>query len=175
MNLQNTFPLLNFPPFPGSRSSDSFFDERRRREVEIPIQKFELLITTPVEAKSKENLILSWETLSIIGENGRLRFDEFKGYPDGWYGGQGRKLLKGSVANFERFIKRVPELKRVRPSVFLTLDGNISLGWEDSAGKSFEVEFFPDKVEYFIEKLNEESTFGLARIHDLADKIRGLI
>ena len=183
MNPQNSTIISDFFSFFHRGTSG---EDRFHKKLDLPLitpeQGFESLVTKPFEVRpnearkeKKENPVLSREALLIIGENGRQRFDEFKIYPPGWYGGKGKEISKWSVANFERFVKRLPELKQVRPSIFLTLDGNIALGWEDDGGKSFEIEFFPDKVEYFIEKLNEESTVGLAKIHDLADRIRGLI
>lgn len=174
MNLQNAFPQPSVFPFPNRNSGEELFEKKENFQAFVPEQQFELLGAELVEARSKENLILSWEVLSVIGENGKNRFEAFKRYPSGWYGGKGTEISKYSVANFERFVKRLPELKLVRPSVFLTLDGNIALGWEDFEGKSCEIEFFPDKVEYFIESLNEESSVGLVNIFDLAKKIRGL-
>lgn len=174
MNLQHTFPQTR--PFPFSTRSwiSDFFENKENTKASVPEQQTEQLSFDHEISRLKEDLILSWEALSILGENGRQRFDEFKRYPDGWYGGQGRKISKWSLANFERFVRRVPELKLVHPSIFMTLDGNIALGWEDANGKSCEVEFFPDKVEYFIESLNEESSVGLAGTFDLAEKFRGL-
>ena len=69
----------------------------------------------------------------------------------------------------------MPELKPFHPSLFLTLKGNLSLGWEDKNGQSIEVEFYPDKAEYFIESLNEESAVKLSNIFELTEKLRKLL
>ncbi len=138
----------------------------------IPKQERELLEVEVVEPKQKENFILSREATAIIGENGKRRFEEFRTYPNGWYGGKGKKISKWSILNFERFVKEIPELKLFRPSLFLTLEGNLSLGWKDKNEQSIEIEFYPDKIEYFIETLDEEASIHLANIFWLTEKIR---
>lgn len=171
MNLQSTGRLSDFFSigFGGSKVEKLF----ENRKDNIPNQERELL--EAVEPKQKGNFILSREAIAIIGENGRRRFEEFRKYPNGWYGGKGKKISKWSVLNFERFVKEIPELKLFRPSLFLTLEGNLSLGWDDKSGEDIEVEFYPDKFEYFIEKLNEESTIALADIFQFTEKIRNLL
>jgi hypothetical protein len=136
------------------------------------MQEFE---TKVVEPKRKGTFILSRVAIAIIGENGKRRFEEFRKYPNGWYGGKGKKISKLSVLNFERFVKEFPELKSFQPSLFFTLEGNLELGWEDKNGQSIEVEFYPDKVEYFIESLNEENSVVLAYFFQFTEKIRELL
>ena len=136
------------------------------------MQEFEV---KSVEPKWKRNFILSREAIAVIGENGKRRFEEFRAYPNGWYGGKGKRISKWSVLNFERFVKEIPELKSAHPSLFLTLEGNLSLGWNDKHGQSIEIEFYPDKIEYFIEKSDEESSIHLADIFGLTEKIRTIL
>jgi len=173
MNLQSTGRLSNFFSFGfgGSNVKKSFEEPKDK----IPDQERELLEDEAVEPKQKENFILSREAIAIIGENGKRRFEEFRRYPNGWYGGKGKKISKWSVLNFERFVKDIPELKLFRPGLFLTLEGNLSLGWEDRNGQSIEIEFYPDKIEYFIEKFNEESSIHLGNIFRLTEKIRTIL
>ena len=136
------------------------------------MQEFEVKV---VEPKRRGNFTLSREAIAIIGENGKRRFEEFRKYQNGWYGGKGKKISKWSVLNFERFVKEIPELKLFHPSLFLTLEGNLSLGWEDKNGQSVEIEFYPDKIEYFIERLDEESSITLANIFQFTEKIKNLL
>ena len=56
------------------------------------MQEFEIKV---VEPKRKGNFILSREAIAIIGENGKRRFEEFRKYPNGWYGGKGKKYPNG--------------------------------------------------------------------------------
>ncbi|MFN0139364.1 MAG: hypothetical protein ACKVQW_04665 [Pyrinomonadaceae bacterium] len=165
--MDTIIPLAPFDYFSllsSGRQREDFAHEQPSLESSIPVQPLNL-----------NDLVLSPETNFIIGSNARHRIDEFSRYPFGWYGGKGKKLSKWSVANFDTFVKCLPELKRVNPSVFLTLEGNLALGWEDRNGKKCEIEFFPDKVEYFIEVSNEELSVGLIKIFDLADRFRGLL
>lgn len=115
---------------------------------------------------------LSNNSQRIIGENGVRRFEEFKRYAEGWDYGRGRPLSAHSVATLEAFLRQVPELAAQEPSLFLTHDGNLQLGWEDAAGGAVELEFFPDRVEYYIESLQEEDSVGLGDLRRLVDRIR---
>lgn len=174
MNLQTSFLQPN--PFRLTTSSyEDVFPRKRSRYTPIPSQQRIFLMAQSVEPKQKENLSLSSDAIKILGENGKRRFNEFKLYPDCWFGGGGNKISKYSVEVFERFIKKLPELKKFHPSIFLTLDGNISLGFEDKNHKSIEIEFYSGKVEYFIESLDEDTSVGLADTFALAKKIKKLL
>ncbi len=173
MNLQTTAIPANFFLFGFGGSNVEKLVENPKNN--IPKQERELLEVEVVEPKQKENFILSREATAIIGENGKRRFEEFRTYPNGWYGGKGKKISKWSILNFERFVKEIPELKLFRPSLFLTLEGNLSLGWKDKNEQSIEIEFYPDKIEYFIETLDEEASIHLANIFGLTEKIRTIL
>lgn len=173
MSLQATLNQKGFFSFGfGGSNVEKLFENPKDN---IPKQQREALNVQDNELSRKENLILSREAIVIIGENGKRRFDEFKKYPKGWYGGKGKKISDWSVSNFERFINNLPELKQFRPSLFFTLEGNLSLGWKDKNGQSIEIEFYPDKIEYFIEMLDEESSIQITNIFELAEKIRTLL
>lgn len=168
MDVQTTLlPGTNFP-YSNNHSYTDFFENKRSRQTPMPTPQFAI-------PKLKENLFLSSEALLVVGENGKHRFDEFKRHKDGWFGGKGREMSKYSLAVFESFITKIPELKLFHPSLFLTLAGNIELGLEDKSNQSMEIEFYPDKIEYFIESFGEESSIGLAGIFELAAKIRQLL
>lgn len=49
----------------------------------------------------------------------------------------------------------------------MTGDGNLSISWEDREGKIIELEFFPDKIEYYIEIEEDEGV-----INDIVHKLR---
>lgn len=166
MNLLITFTQANSFPFPfgfGNSGAEEFLKSNGEN------------IRRPENSRSEDKPILSKATITVIGENGKNRFNEFKEYQNGWYGGKGKKISKSSVFTFEQFIKSLPELKRANPSIFLSLEGNLSLGWEDKNGLSIEVEFYPDKMEYFIESLDEESEVKLSNLFELTEKIRKLL
>lgn len=176
MNLQATFRQVNLFPFPFDFNRNKT-DENFHSPKDYTNQTQEILEVEISEPKRKiepdrNKLILSREVINIIGENARNRFNEFKTYPNGWYGGKGKEISRRSIFTFEQFIKSLPELRRARPSLFMSLEGNLSLGWKDKNGQSIEVEFYSDKAEYFIESLNEESEIRLSNILELTEKLR---
>jgi len=59
--------------------------------------------------------------------------------------------------------------------LFLTHQGNLQLGWEDVSRNVVELEFFPDRIEYYIELLNEEGSVGLQDQSQLVEKIRSTV
>ena len=119
--------------------------------------------------------VLSESSKRIIGENGLRRFEEFKRYHSGWDYGRGKPLSPRSVTVLNSFLEQLPELAAREPSLFLTHQGNLSLGWEDEHGNVVELEFFPNKVEYYIESLNEEGWVGLEALRQLIDKVKPTI
>lgn len=173
MNLQSTINQTGIFPFGFVNSNAEKLFEKPKDN--IPKQQRKTLEFKDDEVSRKTNLSLSPEATIIIGENGTHRFDEFKTYLSGWYGGKGKKISKWSVFNFERFVKQLPELKLFHPSLFLTIEGNLSLGWKDQYEQSIEIEFHPDKIEYFIEKLDEESVIRLADIFEFTEKIKKIL
>jgi hypothetical protein len=97
----------------------------------------------------------------VIGTEGAKRIQEFKLYEKGWDSGKGERLSSMSVAVAETFLNLYPELSESQPSVFLTRSGNLQLGWEDQDDNPIEVEFFPNKVEYYIGSRDEEGEVQL--------------
>lgn|GEM_PF-6964302 len=114
---------------------------------------------------------LSENSKHIVGENGARRFEEFKQYRPGWDHGRGNPLSPRSITTLESFLRQLPELATLEPSLFLTHEGNLQLGWEDVQGNAIEIEFFPDKVEYYIESINEEGAVDLEALHQLIAKV----
>lgn len=115
---------------------------------------------------------LSENSKRVIGENGVRRFEEFKKYHDGWDYGRGRALSAYSVATLEEFLRQMPELAMAEPSLFLTYNGNLQLGWEDAEGNAVEVEFFPDRIEYYLESRDEEGSVSKQALYHLIQRIR---
>lgn len=118
---------------------------------------------------------LSENSKRVIGANGVQRFEEFKQYHDGWDYGRGKALSAYSVATFEEFLRQIPELAAIEPSLFLTTNGNLQLGWEDAEGNVVEVEFFPDRIEYYIESRNEEGSLSKQALPQLINQVRPTI
>lgn len=115
---------------------------------------------------------LSANSQRIIGEHGVQRFEEFKRYGDGWDYGRGKPLSPRSVATFEAFLRLIPELAAVEPSLFLTTEGNLQLGWEDRERGVVEVDFLPDGVEYYVDITGEEGMVRLAALPEFVERIR---
>jgi hypothetical protein len=119
--------------------------------------------------------VLSEDSKRILGEDGLRRFEEFKHYHLGWDSGHGKPLSSHSVSAFQSFLERWPELADCEPSLFLTHQGNLQLGWKDAHDHIVELEFFRDKIEFYLECLNEEGSVLLDAQQQLVDKIRSII
>lgn len=104
---------------------------------------------------------LSIKSLTIIGDNGLKRFEEFIQYRDGWDFGIGETLSSQSIALLDTFINIYFDCFKTEPSLFLTRAGNLQLGWEDKHEKAIELEFFPNKIEYYIESKEEEGEVNI--------------
>lgn len=103
---------------------------------------------------------LSEKTATILGKNGLERFESFKNYSKGWDSGYGLPLSHKSIAVMEYFISQFSNFHG-EPSLFLTPNGNLQLGWENTHGQIIELEFYPDKIEYYIESLDKEGKINL--------------
>ncbi|HUE82312.1 MAG TPA: hypothetical protein VMM84_09365 [Pyrinomonadaceae bacterium] len=118
---------------------------------------------------------LSEAAVRVLGENGERRFQEFAEYETGWNMGQGKALSIRSVALLERFLHEVPELADCSPSLFLSSEGNLELGWEDDRGNVIEIEFGPDHISYYIESLSEDRSVPLEVLPHFIERIKLLI
>ena len=119
---------------------------------------------------------LNEDIIKTIGENGLQRFEQFKKYNEGWdLGGIGKPLSSHSVATFKLFCKQLTGTLPDEPSLFLTHEGNLQLGWEDKEGNKIEIEFFPNKIEYYIEVLDDEGEVDLTHISQLIDTLKSVV
>ena len=151
--------------------------ERQSDLVDIPQNK-----SSNAESSEKRarplfllRIALSENSKHIVGENGVRRFEEFKSYSDGWDYGRGCALSAGSLRLLNSFLKDLPELVSYEPSLFLTHQGNLQLGWEDLTGDVVELEFFRDRIEYYVEALNEEGSAGVQDRSQLVQMIRSTL
>ena len=110
---------------------------------------------------------------AALGENGYVRFREFREYAAGWNLGRGRPLSTGSAATLELFLAEFSDFD-TRPSLFMTEAGNLELGWEDRTGRRIEIEFFPDRLAYFFESddLGEEGEISVRALSSLLARLR---
>ena len=135
-----------------------FYPEKRKSFTEAcletwikeirPIQKQ----TIPVLANVAK---LSKKAISVLGTNGLRRFEIFRNYEKGWDGKFSFSLSNRSIAVMEYFINQFFDFKK-EPSLFLTRNGNLQLGWENLFGQKVELEFFPGKIEFYVEAAEEE-------------------
>jgi hypothetical protein len=108
--------------------------------------------------------MLSGYAVQIIGEHGLQRFLNFQRYQKGWDFGRGEPLSSCSTGALEYFLNLYSAFDD-EPSLFLTDNGNLSLGWESRDGGAIELEFFPDKIEYYIEKANIEGSILINKLN----------
>jgi hypothetical protein len=113
---------------------------------------------SPVIISSTEGY--SQKLAEIIGQNGISRIESFKRYQEGWNFGVGNPLSLASLGALEYFISQYNSFE-CEPSVFLSDNGNLILGWESVTRGSIELEFWQEKIEYFVEDLNVEGTIGI--------------
>jgi len=118
---------------------------------------------------------LGTNVTKIIGATGLQRFEQFKKYGEGWEFGIGKPLSSGSIASFKLFCEQFSEPIPNEPSLFLTREGNLQLGWEDKEANKIEFEFFPDKIEYYIEALDDEGVVEIKDVSQLFDKLKPVI
>lgn len=111
-------------------------------------------------------------TKMVLGHEGVDRLNKFRQYEAGWNFGEGLSLSSKSLSTMEYFIDQSFSFK-VSPSIFMSNEGNLLLGWEDNAGKKIELEFQDESIGYFIESLDEENEIVLDRkqIEALVNKL----
>jgi hypothetical protein len=111
---------------------------------------------------------LSARARAVLGENALARFQEFRQYADGWDFGRGNRLSSASVAALDLFLSSYSNFP-TRPSLFMTQAGNLELAWENHGGRRIEVEFCPDRFQYFldVEDPRAEGEMELRRLPDL--------
>jgi hypothetical protein len=157
---------------------DILEDPREEGESQIStVSLRQRLRNTEIERTENNPRVIALSEASrhVLGENGSRRFQDFSNYQPGWNLGQGAVLSARSVTITDSFLTRLPELAAYEPSLFLTPEGNLELAWEDRSGSAVEIEFWPDKIEYYVEALNEERTLRLESFHQFIEKVRSLI
>ena len=102
--------------------------------------------------------VITAHAASVIGAAGVARINEFWNYPRGWDSGKGHPLSPNSLWLFEEFLRLYPGFSSA-PSVFLTIEGNLVLGWEDRVGSRIEAEFSPAGLELYLGSDDNEFVF----------------
>jgi len=94
-----------------------------------------------------------------LGANGWSRLQLFKmHYSGSWGSGSEKPFSPKSYEALMSFLKEIDFSQNVRPSIFLSDEGNLALLWEDNEEQEIQVEFGPRNSEYYIEALEEERT-----------------
>ena len=146
---------------------DSDWYTRDSSDSNTAVRPINPMFSTPSSVLTTGEIFRSTDSLSkkaerILGLNGMSRFNEFRRYPKGWDEGKGKELSTRSTAVLEAFLQAFGDFND-QPSLFFTRDGNLQMGWEDKAGHAIEIEFFPERVEYYIEQLEEEDSSAIDR------------
>jgi hypothetical protein len=105
---------------------------------------------------------LSSKAKALLGERGASRFQDFRRYRKGWDFGAGEELSSSSTALMNMFLNDFNEFGGKTPSIFLTQVGNLELSWEDETGAPVEIEFFADKVEFYLGANDEEGEIAVS-------------
>ena len=100
---------------------------------------------------------LSEKARNFLGNYNYERFCSFKDeIKDGWDFGVGKALSGLSIAIFDLFMSMINRID-ADPSIFMTSSGNLQFVYEDADDNTIDIEFYNDKIEYYIEKTDEES------------------
>ena len=110
------------------------------------------------------------KTKELLGADGLARYEMLRASTPST--GE-RPMSDLSVAVMSAFVASLNDLN-FEPSLFLTNAGNLEFGWDDSNGNQISLEFFPDKIEYYIEKSDDEGevnadSFGMKSIVAMLD------
>jgi len=97
------------------------------------------------------------KTKELLGADGLARYEAFQQFSP--ISGES-SMSKLSVAVMSTFVSALDKID-FEPSLFLTSSGNLELGWEDESGQQISVEFYSDRIEYFIEKNDCEGEVGV--------------
>ncbi|SRR6266571_6808613 len=100
--------------------------------------------------------------LRKLGPRGWGRVHHFRNYYEsGWGEHAGRVLSPMALEAFFRFLASTSfPTGKTAPSVFLTDRGGVELCWENAAGRSVQVEFTREGVEFYDETTGEEGVVG---------------
>ena len=122
-----------------------------RVQVETKVRQSMMTLREWDNSAIKPTDELGLQARLILGENGCERFEEFLSYPKGWDFGAGMPLSPVSVAVMEWFLSSFPGFINGTPTLFLTQEGNLQLDWDDTNGECVSLEFYPDRISYYIE------------------------
>lgn len=123
----------------------------------------------PVEAIDGPTSLMK----AVLGRDGIDRLNRFMEFEDGWDSGRGKALARASLGALESFLHACEGCPVPDAGIFLTANGNLQLEWDDREGDACEIEFFPDRFEYYFEGTDEEGKCDLTEVSSLAGRIKG--
>lgn len=114
---------------------------------------------------------VSDQLFRLLGDDGAARVEHFKLFSANWAGDVGKPFSHESLKVLNDFVESYGSLVPAEPSVFLTRAGNLQLGWKDAKGGIIELEFFPDKIEFYSESLHSEGATDALGITKLLSQV----
>lgn len=115
-------------------------------------------------------LQLSSKAVEALGAHNVGRFAELVSLKDGWHLGQGKSLQAASLRSIELFLAQYSSFPE-RCSLFLSEQGNLELVWRSEKNETTSLEFYADRIEYYIETLDEEGEVATRDIATLVQKL----
>jgi hypothetical protein len=115
--------------------------------------------TTPFfrEYLPPQQSALGAEAAAALGVRGVKRLKAFQQLQPGWDSGRGEALQIDSLRALSSFFEETM-LRPPRLSVFMSGEGHLAVSWTDSKDQLIELEFFPDRIEFFIEATGDEGS-----------------
>ena len=112
-------------------------------------------------------------TEMVLGREGVERLNRFRMYEPGWNFGEGECLSGKSFVLMEYALNKFSLFETI-PSIFMSNEGMLLLGWDDKSGNKVEIEFLEESISYYIESLDEENEIDitLSQIELLASKLQ---
>jgi hypothetical protein len=130
----------------------------------------ETIQRSPTTNKIARPLELSKEAVAALGAHNAERFSKLSALQNGWHFGHGKALQSASLRSIEAFLilhNSFPE----RCSLFLSEDGNLELVWRSERNETTSLEFYGNRIEYYIETLEEEGSIAINDISSLVQKL----
>lgn len=123
---------------------------------------------------NREEIKLLQKTKEILGENNLERLNFFWNEKEGWYFGNGEILSEIAVINlnyFCIFTEKIPYII----SIFMGHEGSLEILWRNENHQLFDIEFYKDRIEYYLEVIEEEETIKIDEFDNLIKKINELL
>jgi hypothetical protein len=114
--------------------------------------------------------------LRKLGSRARDRMCLFRDYYSTYWGenGTGKPMSQRAYEALCRFVEHMSFPAGRDPSIFLTDAGNLELCWEEAAGGSIQIEFTPDRAEYYVQSRKSESFAEFGNLGKLAEQLARL-